>query len=245
MKLAGYLLMTLGLMFGALAASTAYHVKVAEIESADIEQGLTLNENVARKNKSNKEPLAKKGEPLTAELVAQLNENEVHTVLVKEFSVGRWKWNWVFLLSMAALIGGAWLLKRSAAMQMAEASDNAKPQDSPAHALQATADGLDELLSQLDQTSQTQDRLRLIVEGVGELQRTHVAAFIDGRDKLVAEFGIGGMAEIMDQFSRAERQINRAWSAACDGHEEEALLSVQTARPLLDAPLEKLQKEDA
>ena len=143
------------------------------------------------------------------------------------------------------LIGGAWLLKRSAAMQMAAASSDAKPQDSPAHALQATADGLDELLRQLDQTSQTQDRLRLIVEGVAELQRTHVAAFVDARDKLVAEFGIGGMAELMDQFSRAERQINRAWSAACDGHEEEALLSVQAARPLLDAPLEKLQKEDA
>ena len=52
---------------------------------------------------------------------------------------------------------------------------------------------------------------------------------VEGRDALVADLGMAGYAELMDAFSRLERALNRAWSAAADGVPDEALRCVDEA----------------
>ena len=97
------------------------------------------------------------------------------------------------------------------------------------------------LRSELDKAKHASERLPLMMARIEALQGTHIAAFVDSRPQLAARFGIGGMAALMDHFSAAERLVNRAWTAACDGHEGEAMASLKAARPLLDAPLARLK----
>src|SRR5690606_22380442 len=80
----------------------------------------------------------------------------------------------------------------------------------------------------------------LIVERIGALQKTQMPAFIDLRPKLISAFGMAGYARLMDAYAAAERQLNRAWSAAADEHEPEAVASLQRALPLLDETARRL-----
>jgi hypothetical protein len=48
-----------------------------------------------------------------------------------------------------------------------------------------------------------QDRARLILARLGEIQRSHMAAFVEARPLLVARLGLGGYAELMDRSAAA------------------------------------------
>jgi hypothetical protein len=85
-----------------------------------------------------------------------------------------------------------------------------------------------------------QARLALILERIGTLQKTHMPAFVEARPLLVARLGLGGYAELMDRYAAAERQINRAWSAAADGVPEEAVSCLDQAAGLLDEAAARL-----
>jgi hypothetical protein len=85
-----------------------------------------------------------------------------------------------------------------------------------------------------------QERLRLILTRLTEAQRTHMPAFVEARPVLIARLGLAGFAELMSTYAAAERQINRAWSAAADGVYEEALRCLELASQLLDAALQIL-----
>ena len=84
-------------------------------------------------------------------------------------------------------------------------------------------------------------RLLLILERLSELQRTHLNAFVEARTPLIARFGLGKFAEIMDRFAACERQINRAWSAAADGVFDESLESLHNANELADEVLLRMK----
>ena len=53
--------------------------------------------------------------------------------------------------------------------------------------------------------------------------------FADSRNALIQRFGLQGFAEVMTQFSSAERFVNRAWSAAADGYRNETKSSLEIA----------------
>ena len=76
------------------------------------------------------------------------------------------------------------------------------------------------------------DRQHAIIERLGEVQSTHVPAFVDARPLLISRLGLSGFAELMDRFAAMERQVNRAWSAAADGVEDEALDCLERASAL-------------
>ena len=61
----------------------------------------------------------------------------------------------------------------------------------------------------------------------------HVPPFIAARPALVARLGLGGYAQLMDHFAAAERQLNRAWSAAADGYATDAVECLDNASTLL------------
>jgi len=56
--------------------------------------------------------------------------------------------------------------------------------------------------------------------------------FAEARHNLLAMYGFGGFARIVGEFSRGERAVNRAWSAAVDGYPDEARDYVTRAREI-------------
>ena len=57
-----------------------------------------------------------------------------------------------------------------------------------------------------------------------------VAPIADGSGELLAPLGAARFAEIFGPFASAERALARSWSAAADGHESEALASLENAK---------------
>jgi hypothetical protein len=104
----------------------------------------------------------------------------------------------------------------------------------------AGPDDFPELPSLLLLPREVQDRAHLILARVGELQKTHMTAFVEARPLLIVRLGLGGYAELMDRYAAAERQINRAWSAAADGVLAEAVSCLERASELLDEAAARL-----
>lgn len=88
-------------------------------------------------------------------------------------------------------------------------------------------------------------RMAEIRDRLGGLQRGELMDFVASRERLVAQLGLGGYAALMDQFSAAERQINRAWSAAADGVQEEAISCLALAEELVGATEQKFSELSA
>jgi hypothetical protein len=254
MKLLGQLLIVVSLVAGALSAATAYHAWL-DLPTEEL-VGLTLNSDAgARLNdKGQAEPLLKKDHVLTAEDVAVLRKLhrspyrgtfEIYAVRVKEFSFARWQHKWgltVFVVAMLGLLGGSLLTRRAARRRRAAARRAASPDAaaSPEAALRAVAEELTALEKSIQEQRDESARLRVVVERVGALQRHQVADFIESHDDLIGRLGIGPAAEVMDRFAAAERQINRAWSAASDGVLDEAEQCLAEAAALLEETAKRL-----
>ena len=65
--------------------------------------------------------------------------------------------------------------------------------------------------------------------------------FVEARSPLIAQLGLAGFAEVMDRWAAAERQINRAWSAAADGVYEEVVDCLTLSQTHLEEALNELQ----
>lgn len=83
---------------------------------------------------------------------------------------------------------------------------------------------LNEVQSRFNQLSL--DDILAVVE---QLQVDHVYGVAEHRQVLSIQLGIAQGAELMIAFAYCERMLNRAWSAAADGHHGEALASLQEA----------------
>ena len=59
--------------------------------------------------------------------------------------------------------------------------------------------------------------------------------FVDARETLIYTYGLRQYAQLMTDFSIAERLINRAWSASADGYVDEVWLSLDRAEGKLRA----------
>lgn len=159
-------------------------------------------------------------------------------VKVKEFAFERWPHALPFVLSAAGLFAGAMLVRTATKKELRAAAttpgvQGAEKVGDPAHALAQTRAVCEQLLRDLPAMRSEKDRLDAIVERLGEAQKTHLAAFVDARPRLIAKLGLGGYAEMMDRFAAGERQLNRAWSAAADGYADEAMRCLANVPALL------------
>lgn len=66
---------------------------------------------------------------------------------------------------------------------------------------------------------------------IDRLLENYVSPVSEQRSMLIAEMGVAKAADVLIKFSATERSLNRAWSAAGDGHLDEA---VSTLRTLVD-----------
>jgi hypothetical protein len=62
-----------------------------------------------------------------------------------------------------------------------------------------------------------------------------LSGFVESRKTLIHIYGMREYAELMTDFSIAERNINRAWSASADGYVDEVWLSLERAEARLTA----------
>jgi hypothetical protein len=255
MSLLGKLLLSISLIVGALSAATSY---IAPLDAPDEQLlGLHLAANIPGVGNADAEITAEmlvqlRGYPAyvpgvsatppaegtsapSAGATALNNprgeERPLREVPVREFSFRRWTGKYYFIAALIGLLVSAGML-RAASRAAAEAP---KTGDviGPEEALERMVQVVDTL--RIDVAAETDETrmLHMIVDQLDEVHKTLSPAFVDGRDILKARLGIGGYARLMDQFSFAERQLNRAWSAAADHVFDEALECLETGEAYL------------
>lgn len=186
-------------------------------------------------------PLVRANDVLTAGLLHRLRAAGVERVRVKEFDIARWSHKWWFALAMIGLIGGAFMLRmESPAAATGPKATTVESEVSPERVVADIRAIVSDLRRDLPSMEDDDQRNDAIVERLGTVQADLVPAFVDARPRLVSRLGLGGYAELMDRFAAAERQVNRAWSAAADGVYEEAAECLETAERLWEIVAETL-----
>ena len=258
MKIIAHLLLAASLIVGFIGALTAYVPRLDEQAVA----GLHLNAPAGDKNKGQgtPEPVAAPRTELTSDVIAQLKEGGVERVRIREFAFSRWTGWWLYLIGAMGLLATGLMLRWQRKIEPALTAPIATgvPSD-PAQILADMRGRIENLLRVLPaeplQSTTTMDYApphlgthhhgrpplaESIIREVGEIQLLLMPAFIDARPRLVAAFGMGGYARLMDVYAAAERAMNRAWSAAADNDEIEAINSLQRALVLLDETARRL-----
>jgi hypothetical protein len=232
------LLIATGLVAGTLATITAYQPRLTAVEAAARRgEVLTLGSVAGRAVEPTGKvvPLAQPGEPLTAELAARLRAGAVERVRVREFALARWSHAWLFAVAVGLLLGGAALVRRERIRAAAAiTAPGAKGGDAPELALAGMRAVVQALAAEWPALRGTEAGAPEVTRRLGELQAGHLDAFLTARETLLARFGLAGFAMLMSRFSVFERQINRAWSSAADGDEDEVHDCLERAVPLLE-----------
>jgi len=176
---------------------------------------------------------------LTADTLAALAEANVQRVRVKSFAFKRWSHGYFFLLSCAGLILGAVLIRREARREMAvsaESENTASPEALLRDALCCVQELRQAIPSLEDAAARTQ-----IVDRLDAIARKQLDAFVQARPQLIGRLGLSGYARLMDRFAAAERQMNRAWSAAADHVMDESADCLAEGEARLQEALQRLQ----
>ena len=229
MKIIASIILTIALSLGTLAAATAYTVSLDTPDEQLVGQTLKFG---AGKN-ADDGPIIDSDTTLTEADLVTLRDAGVEHIHVKEFRFGLWRQSWVFGLSMVGLVGGAMMLRVDAKRKLRAADNDPHGTSlSPNAAISQARAAVDELRADLSAMATDQDRLEAILERIGDVQRVQITAFVGAREKLVGRFGLAGYARVMDRFAAAERQVNRAWSAAADHELQESVVCLDRGSDL-------------
>ena len=236
MKLFAFILITAALVCGTLSAATAY---IPRLDAIDASMALTMNAPAGRSLDDETLPYIDPDASdddvvLTQKLIDDLRAQDVARVTVKEFAFGRWDGRWMFILSCVGLLLGAGIVRYDAARTIAARLASARaPHETPEHALAEARREVHELRESIEAMSNDEQKSRLIVDILDSVQRTHLDVVGGSAAELTVKLGAGGYAQLMDRFAAAERQLNRAWSAAADGVLEEAVICLEQGEALL------------
>ena len=230
MKLIAYLIMTVCLCLGTLAATVAYAPSLTLDDEILIGTTLNAPAGVIDADAEELEPIADKGTVLTSELLASIRDSGETRVRVKEFSIARWDLAWLMGASCLGLGVAAFMVKFASRREIqAELDAPTDHEDSPSQSLDRVISTIEALIRDVGAAPNEEDKNHLIIERIGSLQRVELATIADSRTTLVAVLTLMGYARFMDRFSAMERLLNRAWSAAADGVTAEAELCLREA----------------
>ena len=171
-----------------------------------------------------------------AEVLARLRASGVGEVEVKIPNVFRWQdWGlrWLFVAGVAITLGGV-LLKRSRP-DVAELEEGRKQVSRLGGTLSQLEGDVERLVGKAD----TLDAAALHA-AIDPLLLGPVYDVAEGRETIRQGHGQRVFTLVMDPFARGERNLNRAWSAAVDGHAPEARASLVAALPSLREAREAL-----
>jgi hypothetical protein len=247
MRLIAWALIIVSLVVSIVSAVTAYSpstslpdARFATRADDGTNEPLALGAPAGRAVVDGKEqPIADAGAKLSPELLARLRASEQRRVRVSEFSFARWGEWWLFALGCAGMLGGAMLIRRADARELA-AVGATRPETGGGGGggadayLRSLRTEVEQLRRDVSAAHDPTRRNELIVERAERIISERVPPFLDARPQLVARLGLAGYAQLMDRFAAGERQLNRAWSAAADGYEEEAVACLNNASALLE-----------
>jgi hypothetical protein len=247
MRALGSILVIASLVLGSFAVATAYHVSLRGPNLRNV-IGLHLASDAGVRLDASGSPVLdeqgrrvpivrardEQGEPtiITNEMLNELGAGTASAPVIRvmEFRWSLWGRAWWFAASVVGLVAGAALLRadqrarRQAAAAGRAAGGAGRARDAFEHVRAAVHSLRDELPSSPETV-----RLEVLLERIGQLQRTDLRDFVDAREELGHLVGARRCAELMDHFAAMERQLNRAWSAAADGVWEEARASLERA----------------
>ncbi len=144
-------------------------------------------------------------------------------------------WSWYIPSAIVCLVGAGLI-------QIANRSHGQKSDKTEA-SLEEIKDSLNRLCEQTSTLGNAMLKLppSKIVERIDDELADDLRAFADGRESIVAEFGLDCFADVMTNFAAGERAINRAWSAAADGYVDEAKTCIDRAANLLQEASNELK----
>ena len=245
MKLSGMLIITVSLIVGALAATTAYTPRVDAIDAQ--KHSLTLKGPAGTDRDDDSKPLidpeSQEGEvTLTAEMLEKLRaDDSVSRLSVKQFTWDLWDGKWWFGLAVIGLFAGAMLLRLDTRQKVRASVQAVKTaEESPSQALRNADHEIRELMEDLNNMADDRLQLNAIINRVGSVQRSHFTQFVDARQDLVGRLGLTRYSQMMDKYAAAERAFNRAWSAAADGVADEARQGLQDGITRLEEAMKLL-----
>lgn len=95
---------------------------------------------------------------------------------------------------------------------------------------------LTEIQARLDQRIATwqYEQVYELHDWIDENLAAEVAEFADQRKAMVQRFGLRIYGQIMTDFARGERQINRCWCASADGYADEVSQCLTRAKSHID-----------
>lgn len=251
MKLAGPLMVALGLVLGVLSGATAYLVPVDRIDPARDRVVLHAPAGNAANPGEPPRPVLSPGPPDAPLVIAEshletLRAAGVRRIHVKQFTPHLWREWWVFAIAVALLVGGAIVIRcvRNLEMKLAAKRESENPDSPPADALlKGALDAARDLLTRASEHPDGPTRVRLIREGIDDLHDRFFEPLEFGRAIMIQQLGMGGYARVMDRFAAAERQFNRAWSASADHVEAEAFECLGNGIDLLAEADQRLAAE--
>ena len=172
-------------------------------------------------------------EPALERLLA-MGVDEVTLRVPKQWSMGRWGAAPWFGAAIAMMLAAVFLNRSSGGSE----SGAAATENSAYAELKGLLDGVRgasaALVDRIEQLSPEDGAAEIETCGEG------VLTLVEQRQVLAQALGVGPYAEFMGQFSAAERDLNRAWSAAVDGYPQEARDSLQRAAAGFDGALQRL-----
>lgn len=169
-------------------------------------------------------------------LLERLMASKVQTITVKiprEWRLEQWGDRWTFLFGLLLTTMGV-VLKR--------AKPSAESQEEEQLELAHLAEQLISVEGQVErlvQRSKEMDAAALHA-AVDPLLGGPIYTIAEGREAIRAAHGGRVFGAVMDAFARGERKLNRAWSAAVDGHAEESRASLAASLPSLREAREAL-----
>lgn len=172
-------------------------------------------------------------EPALERLMA-MGVDEVTLRVPKQWSMNRWGAAPWFGAAIAMMLAAVFLSRSSGGSEGAgEATENSAYAELKG-LLGEVGSGAAGLIERIEQLSPEGGAAEIETCGEG------VLTLVEQRQVLAQALGPGPYAEFMGQFSAAERDLNRAWSAAVDGYPVEARESLQRAAAGFDGALERL-----
>lgn len=252
MKLLAHILVWVFLAAAALSAITTYAPPVDRI---DAEDALTLAAPAGKVATDERDddgrhvagPLldvSEDGQPriLDEEDLAALRDAGIDRVWVQEFAFGRWDLSWLFGLSVVGLLASSLAVRTLSRRELsARIHATAAPDEAPSAALQRAIEEVVTIRQEVAEEPTPAKQRQLIIDRLGRLQGTHLRAIVEAQGRLISELGMTGYAQFMDRFAAAERQLNRAWSAAADDVLDEARLCLDRGYNELLASRDRLE----
>lgn len=143
------------------------------------------------------------------------------------------EWRLVALGSLVLVAGG--VMHRMASRKSRETRQG--PEVSMTDTLRAVADELQALSAKGPSLTLPQ-----LVERLGALENGSLGQVGEAIPQQLATLGGARFAEVFGEYAAGERMVHRAWSAAADGHREEALRSLEEGARRIHASLGMLEK---